>query len=181
MTILKKEKLHIETWGCQMNVADSEQAASLLSDKYELCTEASEADLIILNTCHIREKAYHKVTSRLGVLAHFKKSNPNLVIAVAGCSAQAEGKKLLKNKNVDLIVGPGRIKEIPTLVEAAKGSNQKISALGFPKQEVTEEENELDKISYPTLSEERNEISRFVTIQQGCDNYCTFCIVPFTR
>ncbi len=181
MTIFKKEKLHIETWGCQMNVADSEQAASLLSDKYELCEEASEADLIILNTCHIREKAYHKVTSRLGVLANFKKKNPDLVIAVAGCSAQAEGKKLLKNKNVDLLVGPGRIKEISTLVEAAKGSNKKISALGFPKQELTEEENELDKISYPTLSEERNEISRFVTIQQGCDNYCTFCIVPFTR
>lgn len=175
----EKSKLHIETWGCQMNVADSELAASLLSDRYELCEEPGKSDLIILNTCHIREKAFHKVTSRLGVLAEFKEKNPDLVIAVAGCSAQAEGKKLLKNKNIDLLVGPARIKEIPRLVEEVKESKEKISALGFPKPDP--KENELDQLTYPTLSADRNEISRFVTIQQGCDNYCTFCIVPFTR
>ena len=179
MTTFKKNKLHIETWGCQMNVADSELAASLLSDKYELSEEAEGSDLIILNTCHIREKAFHKVNSRLGVLAELKEKNPNLLIAVAGCSAQAEGKRLLKNKNIDLLVGPARIKEIPKLVEQIKVNKEKISALGFPK--VEQSEVDLDKISYPTLSAGRNEISRFVTIQQGCDNYCTFCIVPFTR
>ena len=179
MTSLKKEKLHIETWGCQMNVADSELAASLLSEKYELCEDVSKANLIILNTCHIREKAFHKVTSRLGVLASYKQKNPDLMIAVAGCSAQAEGKKLLKNSNIDLLVGPARIKELPALVKKAREERGKVSALGFPKKD--EAEHELDKFSYPTLSSARNEISRFVTIQQGCDNYCTFCIVPFTR
>ena len=117
---LVKKKLHIETWGCQMNVADSELAVSMLSHNYEVCETPQQADLIILNTCHIREKAYHKVTSRLGVLSQYKTKNPNLLVAVAGCSAQAEGKKLLKNKIVDLVVGPGRLKELPSLVEQVK-------------------------------------------------------------
>lgn len=179
---MEKKKVHIETWGCQMNVAESELAASLLAKEFDVCEEPGQADLIILNTCHIREKAYHKVTSRLGVLADFKKKNPNLKIAVAGCSAQAEGKKLLKNKNIDLIVGPGRLKELPKLVEQTKEREEKVLAIGFPKKK--EEDKAMDSlahpITYPTVSG-RNDVSRFVTIQQGCNNYCTFCIVPFTR
>lgn len=179
---LAKKKLLIETWGCQMNVADSELAVSMLSHDYEVCETPQQADLIILNTCHIREKAYHKVTSRLGVLSQYKTQNPNLLVAVAGCSAQAEGKKLLKNKTIDLLVGPGRLKELPSLVEQVKEKKEKVSALGFPKPK--KEETKLDEvahpIAYPTVSN-RNDVSRFVTIQQGCDNYCTFCIVPFTR
>ena len=181
---MEKKKVHIETWGCQMNVADSELAVSLLAKDYEVCAEPGQADLIILNTCHIREKAYHKVTSRLGVLADFKKQNPDLKIAVAGCSAQAEGKKLLKNKNIDLIVGPGRLKELPDLINKSQQQSEKVLALGFPKQKKTEPKDATTDpahpLTYPTVSG-RNDVSRFVTIQQGCNNYCSFCIVPFTR
>ena len=93
---LIKQKVHIETWGCQMNVADSERMFHLLDNKYSFTNDAKQADLIILNTCHIREKARHKVISRLGRLKEFKKTNTNLIITVAGCVAQAEGKQLLQ-------------------------------------------------------------------------------------
>ena len=177
------EKLHIETWGCQMNVADSEFMASRLDASYKLCSKAEEADLIILNTCHIREKAKHKVDSRLGVLAQLRKENPNLVIAVSGCTAQAEGKKLLENPNIDILVGPGRIQEISKLVKEYKEKKKKQLAIGFlnsknlPKNTNDQAKDDIHHpIVYPSLSG-RNHVSRFVNIQQGCNNFCTFCVV----
>ena len=129
------KKLHIETWGCQMNVADSETMIASLKDQYVVIQDVAKADLIILNTCHIREKAYHKVVSRLGVLKSFKLKKPELIIAVAGCSAQAEGKKLIDNTSgaVDIVVGPGRLSEISDLVKKVRDNrNEKILATGFP-------------------------------------------------
>ena len=97
-TLVPKKKLHMETWGCQMNVADSERMTALMAQSnFEVTDSPENADLIVLNTCHIREKAKHKVISRLGRLRSFKTKNPDLKIAVTGCVAQAEGKKLLNN------------------------------------------------------------------------------------
>ena len=93
----KQKKVHIETWGCQMNVADSERMLAMLNkENYELADSAEDADLVLLHTCHIREKARHKVVSRMGKLRKIKESNPGMKIAVTGCVAQAEGSKLLK-------------------------------------------------------------------------------------
>ena len=108
------KKVHVETWGCQMNVADSEKMLSLLHGMdYALTENESEADLFLLNTCHIREKAKHKVLSRLGVLRDLKEKRPGVQIAVAGCVAQAEGAKLLKAApQIDILLGPGKIEEL---------------------------------------------------------------------
>lgn len=184
-----------------MNVADSEQMLAMLEkDGYRKGTSDKDSDLIILNTCHIREKARHKVVSRLGKLKELKEENPNLKIAVTGCVAQAEGKKLLAEQPViDLLVGPGKIADIPDLLkeierenadnkESLSGSNEKKSrtqklSIGFKKPEAVRafSKDMSASLSVPSVSEGKNEVSRFVNIQQGCNNFCTFCVVPFTR
>src|SRR5437868_2342132 len=114
MTEAPRKKLLIETWGCQMNVADSEEILRLLhGENYILTQREEEADLVVLNTCHIREKARHKMASRLGEWAEIKARRPGFQIAVAGCVAQAEGRRLLKRRpEIDVLVGPGRIQDI---------------------------------------------------------------------
>ena len=181
------KKVLIETWGCQMNTADSEKMLAMLKkDNYDVTTDARKSDLIILNTCHIRENARHKVVSRLGVLKQLKKENPNLKIAVTGCVAQAEGKKLLKEApNIDVLVGPGKVEDLGSLIKEhnAEGSRakQKIS-IGFRKpDEVRELSRKYADASPSEVTKGKNEVSRFVNIQQGCNNFCTFCVVPFTR
>jgi tRNA-2-methylthio-N6-dimethylallyladenosine synthase len=179
------KKIHMETWGCQMNVADSEHMLALMANKnYMLVENPGEADVIVLNTCHIREKATHKVLSRLGVLKELKVNNPELTIAVAGCVAQAEGKKLLEKAPViDVLLGPGKITELPDLIEAHQNSGKQTTALGFAPdrghgEQIAEDEFDLPPVEPLTG---KNESSRYVNIQQGCDNFCTFCVVPFTR
>ncbi|NRA44072.1 MAG: tRNA (N6-isopentenyl adenosine(37)-C2)-methylthiotransferase MiaB [Oligoflexales bacterium] len=181
------KRIHIETWGCQMNVADSEKILSLMQkENFQLTENPSEADLIVLNTCHIREKARHKVVSRLGVLKELKQENKDLKIAVAGCVAQAEGKKLLKQApTIDILMGPGKIDELPRLLKERQDSGSQAMAIGFNKPKYDDEpsgdlscQQSVDVT--PSLFG-KNEISRFVNIQQGCDNFCTFCVVPFTR
>ena len=164
----KQKKIHIETWGCQMNVADSERILALMARKNYVRAESElDAQLIILNTCHIREKATHKVISRLGRLRRLKEENRELKIAVVGCVAQAEGKRLLREvPYVDYVLGPAKIELLPAVVTGAEQA---------PKRDETED----SEIS-PSLSG-RFEVSRFINIMQGCNNYCTFCVVPFTR
>ena len=176
-------KVHIETWGCQMNVADSERMLSLMKlQNYTWVPDPDDADLIILNTCHIREKAKHKVLTRLGVLKQQKSKKPKLMVAVAGCVAQAEGKKLLDQSSaIDIILGPGKIKELPRLVAEFQASKEKQVATGFSKKK---DENTNPEEDFPLTPEPltgKNEYTRYVNIQQGCDNFCTFCVVPFTR
>lgn len=183
-----KKKVHIETWGCQMNVADSERMLAMLQQKnYEWTDKAEEADLVLLNTCHIREKATHKVVSRLGTLRELAKSTKGFKVAVTGCVAQAEGKKLLsKASNIDLLLGPGKIDELPDLLDKLETQSKPALATGFEKPEQvhakTKHENyrNFDVGAKPSVSG-RTEISRFVNIAQGCNNFCTFCVVPFTR
>ncbi|MBI2603075.1 MAG: tRNA (N6-isopentenyl adenosine(37)-C2)-methylthiotransferase MiaB [Deltaproteobacteria bacterium] len=172
-------RVHIETWGCQMNVADSERMLALMKlQDFQLAESEQEADLIILNTCHIREKAKHKVMSRLGILRQLKDKNPGLMIAVAGCVAQAEGRKLMEEAPViDILLGPGKIQELPSLVADFRRNRGKQIATGFMK---TAEAKAIDFV-IPLPLEGKNEVSRYVNIQQGCNNFCTFCVVPFTR
>lgn len=184
---IPNKKVMIETWGCQMNVADSEHMLGLLkSNHYETTDILEEADLVLLNTCHIREKARHKVVSRLGRIAHTENKKSNLKIAVAGCVAQAEGKKLLKAApNIDVLVSPGKIADLPELLKENEATQSRAIALGFEKHasSTAAEENKGSIEARKTLPSliGRNQISRFVNIVQGCDNFCTFCIVPFTR
>lgn len=176
----KMQKVHIETWGCQMNVADSEQMFAMLKERhYEHTDSAEDADLVILNTCHIREKAYHKVVSRLGILERMKQQKAGMKIAVSGCVAQAEGQKLLDRvPAIDLLLGPGQIRKLPELLDrqALEGGQHK--AIGFKRD--AEPEKEVEILSKP-YTQERNAVARYVNIQQGCNNFCTFCVVPFTR
>ena len=184
------KKVHVETWGCQMNVADSEQMLSMLHGMdYVLTENETEADLFLLNTCHIREKAKHKVLSRLGVLRELKEQRPGVQIVVAGCVAQAEGAKLFKAApQIDVIVGPGKITDLPARLKQESGP---AISIGFnkPGAEKARQHHDHDdnadvhsspQVAPPTLTG-KNEVTRFVNIIQGCDNFCTFCIVPFTR
>jgi tRNA-2-methylthio-N6-dimethylallyladenosine synthase len=186
-TMHPPKKVLIETWGCQMNVADSEKMLSLLKDRnYEQTDRVDDADLVLLNTCHIREKATHKVLSRLGQLRELGANNPNMKIAVTGCVAQAEGTKLLKKaSNIDMLIGPGKIDELPELLtqHEAGGGKKAVTATGFRKPSETETKPLQDSSqaqANPSLTG-KTEVSRFVNIAQGCNNFCTFCVVPFTR
>ncbi len=181
----KQKKVHIETWGCQMNVADSEKMLAMLkTENYQLCDTPEESDLVILNTCHIREKARHKVISRLGVLRELKEKNHNFQIAVTGCVAQAEGKQLIQDseRNIDVLLGPGKIDELPRLLKEKVISGKPQISIGFRRHEEQLEIIKEQASLAPTESlAGKNEVSRFVNIQQGCNNFCTFCVVPFTR
>ena len=181
-----KRKVHIETWGCQMNVADSERMLALLeANDYVLTDKAESADLILLNTCHIREKARHKVLSRLGVLNQLKAINTELKIAVTGCVAQADGKKLIEQApQIDVLLGPGKIEELPHLLRQSELTKSSVFATGFDRH-AEENHDRVVRQDDPVLHipsvTGRKEISRYVNIIQGCNNFCTFCVVPFTR
>lgn len=186
------KKVYVQTWGCQMNVADSERMMSLLAKKdYQTTDKPDNADLIILNTCHIREKARHKVVSRLGELRGLKKQNPNLKIAVAGCVAQAESEKLSKEvPYIDLIFGPDQIEALPTLLDKVIPETTDaddpfanfIEPLINTKFDTKEIPYSIPSDSaLPYQDPEKHEVTRFVNIIKGCNNFCTFCVVPYTR
>lgn len=184
MTQPPRKKVHIETWGCQMNVADSENMLRMLQEQgYDSTDQVDDADLVLLNTCHIREKATNKVLSRLGRLREIAKTNDKMKVAVAGCVAQAEGKKLIdKAKNIDILLGPGKIEDLPKLIQEQDKTKKAVSSLGFHNKK---KDPESAKYSIPTEVRPtvagKNEVSRFINIAQGCNNFCTFCVVPFTR
>lgn len=163
------KKYLIATWGCQMNVHDSEKMAGILSrEGYAPARDHKEADLIIFNTCSIREKAEQKFFSELGKLKSLKKSRPDLRVAVAGCVAQQMGEGLMKRApHVDFILGPQNLHRIPDM----EGRASRASAL--------EDNPSLDMEELPALRTERGRA--WVSIMYGCDNFCSYCIVPFTR
>ncbi len=187
-----QQKVYIQTWGCQMNVADSERMHALLSNhRFSPTEKPDDADVIILNTCHIREKARHKVVSRLGELKPLKEENPDLVLAVAGCVAQAESRKLTQEvPYLDLIFGPDQIEKVPELISSVWSRNEEIplpEGFAATREPVVEARFNKDKYSIPMedaapwMHPERTEISRYVNIIKGCNNFCTFCVVPHTR
>ncbi|MFM7347507.1 MAG: tRNA (N6-isopentenyl adenosine(37)-C2)-methylthiotransferase MiaB [Tagaea sp.] len=167
------KKLHIKTYGCQMNVYDSARMADVLAPLGYAPVEAPEAaDLIILNTCHIREKAAEKVFSELGRLKPLKDENGTL-LAVAGCVAQAEGEAILaRAPYVDVVLGPQAYHRLPELVaRASRGAGAALDT-DFPV------ESKFDHLPAPGAGQG---VSAFLTVQEGCDKFCTFCVVPYTR
>lgn len=171
----ESEKLaYIETYGCQMNFSDTEIVASVLSEmKYGFTNDESKADVIFINTCSIRENAESKVWNRLKSLKQTKKNRPDLLVGVLGCMAERLKSKLLEQeKLVDMVVGPDAYRDLPRLIEEAGGGQKAVNVL------LSREE------TYAEIAPVRlntNGVSAFVTIMRGCDNMCTFCVVPFTR
>lgn len=168
------KKLYIESYGCQMNFSDSEIVASILTKEgYDTTRNMEEADLVLLNTCSIRDKAEQTVRKRLTNFNKIKKSNPKLKIGVLGCMAERLKSKLLdEEKLVDLVVGPDAYRDLPNLVKELDAGRKAVNVL------LSKEE------TYGDLSPVRmggNGVSAFVSITRGCDNMCTFCVVPFTR
>lgn len=155
-----------------MNVYDAERMEVLLAPMgYEVCTDPCVADLVIVNTCAIREKAEQKAFSFLGRLAGLKRKNPGLIIAAGGCVAQQEGKKILKRAPfVDIVFGTNAIARLPALIKRAEAEKTRIV-------DVDIEDNE----DIPGDVLKNNSVSRFVTIMRGCDNFCTYCVVPYVR
>jgi len=170
----EKKKLFIKTYGCQMNVYDSERMAeSLGGSGYQEVSSPEEADMILLNTCHIREKAAEKIYSELGRYKSLKAENPDLKIGVAGCVAQAEGAEIIKRQPlVDLVVGPQSYHKLPQL-EAKAGNGVKALDTDFP------EVDKFDQLA--SRPKARRAPAAFLTVQEGCDKFCAFCVVPYTR
>ena len=167
-------KLYIKTYGCQMNVYDSERMAEALgASGYEVTDAPEQADMILLNTCHIREKAAEKVYSELGRLKPLKAANPDLRIGVAGCVAQAEGEEIMRRQPlVDLVVGPQTYHRLPAM-EAAVRAGERAVDTEFPQE---------DKFEHlPRTPRTRRAPVAFLTVQEGCDKFCAFCVVPYTR
>ncbi len=166
--------LYLETFGCQMNVSDSEKIVSLMSELgYRRVTDPALADLILLNTCSVRAKAESKVYDYLGRLRLRKLKNSRLIIGVGGCVAQQEGERLLKRvPYLDLVFGTHTLHLLPDLVLAAQRGERRSST------DFIETETRLNL--FPQAAD-TGELTRFVTIMQGCDNFCTYCIVPYVR
>lgn len=168
------KKLYIKTYGCQMNVYDSERMAEALgASGYVETGSPDDADMILLNTCHIREKAAEKVYSELGRFRDLKDAKPDLKIGVAGCVAQAEGQEILRRQPmVDLVVGPQSYHRLPEM-EAKAGKGIKALDTDFP------EEDKFERLK--SRPKARRGPTAFLTVQEGCDKFCAFCVVPYTR
>jgi tRNA-2-methylthio-N6-dimethylallyladenosine synthase len=167
-------KLYIKTFGCQMNEYDSDKTVDILKEKKDVSVtdNPEDADIILLNTCSIREKAEEKVYSDLGRIRKLKEKNPNLKIGVGGCVATQEGENIKKRAPyVDLIYGPQTLHKVPDLLDIKKESGIKAIDITFPIEE------KFDSLPAPSSSGP----SSFVSIMEGCSKYCSFCVVPYTR
>lgn len=169
-----KKKLYVESYGCQMNFSDSEIVASILNENgYDTTSNADEADVVLINTCAIRDNAEQRVRNRLQNLNKSKKQNPNLVVGVLGCMAERLKSQLLEEeKLVDLVAGPDAYRELPSLISEVETGQKAVNV------QLSREE------TYAEISPIRldsNGVTAFISIMRGCDNMCSFCVVPFTR
>lgn len=171
---VEKKKVYIESYGCAMNFSDSEIVASIMSDKgYATTTDITTADVVLLNTCAIRDAAEQRIISRLKNLKPAKVSNPDLIIGVMGCMAERMKSQLLEEqKLVDLVVGPDAYRDLPNLLATVESGQKAVNVL------LSREETYADIAPVRFSS---NGITAFVSIMRGCDNMCAFCVVPFTR
>jgi tRNA-2-methylthio-N6-dimethylallyladenosine synthase len=170
---MEKKKLYIETYGCQMNVADSEVVAAILQERqYQLVDTSEEADMVLLNTCSVRDNAEQRIWGRLNHYNALKKRKRNLVIGVLGCMAERVGETFLEKGVVDLVAGPDAYRDLPFLIDKVergqKALNTKLSLI-----------ETYDKITPVRMGDKA--ISGYVSITRGCNNFCTYCIVPYTR
>jgi tRNA-2-methylthio-N6-dimethylallyladenosine synthase len=170
-----KRRLHVITWGCQMNVYDSGRMADVLAPLgYATTDSIEEADMVILNTCHIRDRATEKVFSELGRIRKIQRARPSrMIIAVAGCVAQAEGEQIVRRAPyVDIVLGPQVYHRLPEMVARAARAGGAVIDTDFPV------EQKFDFLPDPVSPAA---LSAFLTIQEGCDKFCSFCVVPYTR
>nr|VVV03402.1 tRNA-2-methylthio-N(6)-dimethylallyladenosine synthase [Aliivibrio wodanis] len=168
------KKLLIKTWGCQMNEYDSSKMADLLgaANGYELTEDPKEADVLLLNTCSIREKAQEKVFHQLGRWKHLKDKKPDLVIGVGGCVATQEGDHIRQRAPyVDVIFGPQTLHRLPEMIKQSLSNEKTVMDISFPEIE------KFDNLPEPKA----DGVSAFVSIMEGCSKYCTYCVVPYTR
>lgn len=169
---MNKNKVYIETYGCQMNLADTEVVMGILNNKgYELTKEIDSADVVFLNTCSVRDNAEQRIHGRLGTIGTLKQKNPNLVIGILGCMAERLREDLIdKQKMVDLVVGPDEYRRIPEFIDTAVAGEKGIGV----KLSRTE--------TYEDIEPYREEgLSAWISVMRGCDKFCTYCVVPFTR
>ncbi len=167
-------KVHIRTFGCQMNEYDTQKMRDLLADSHGMTDTAvpEEADVLLLNTCSVREKAQEKVFSQLGMWRELKAKNPNLIIGVGGCVASQEGEAILQRAAyVDLIFGPQTLHRLPQMIEEVKARRGSVVDVSFP---------EIEKFDHLPIPKSEGP-GAFVSIMEGCSKYCTFCVVPYTR
>jgi tRNA-2-methylthio-N6-dimethylallyladenosine synthase len=170
-----RKRLHVITWGCQMNVYDSGRMSDVLAPLgYAAVDTAEGADMVILNTCHIRDKAAEKVFSELGRLRRLKEATGGqMILAVAGCVAQAEGREILaRAPYVDIVLGPQTYHRLPEMVAQAARAGGAVIATDFPAE---------DKFDHLPEQAAPQGITAFLTVQEGCDKFCSFCVVPYTR
>ncbi len=167
-------KVYIRTFGCQMNEYDSDKMADVLAadDGYVVTDKAEDADIILFNTCSVREKAQEKVFTDLGMVRHLKQANPNLIIGVGGCVASQEGAAIVRRAPyVDLVFGPQTLHRLPAMMEKRRASGRPQVDISFP---------EIEKFDHLPPSRVEG-ATAFVSIMEGCSKYCTFCVVPYTR
>ncbi|MDD5390074.1 MAG: tRNA (N6-isopentenyl adenosine(37)-C2)-methylthiotransferase MiaB [Gallionellaceae bacterium] len=167
-------KVYIRTFGCQMNEYDSDKMAVLLAadDGYVVTDKPEDADIILFNTCSVREKAQEKVFTDLGMVRHLKQANPNLIIGVGGCVASQEGAAIVQRAPyVDLVFGPQTLHRLPAMMEKRRASGRPQVDISFP---------EIEKFDHLPPSRVEG-ATAFVSIMEGCSKYCTFCVVPYTR
>ncbi|MCH8940950.1 MAG: tRNA (N6-isopentenyl adenosine(37)-C2)-methylthiotransferase MiaB [Bacteroidetes bacterium] len=169
---MKNNKVYIETYGCQMNLADTELVRGILINHgYELTEKTDDADVVLLNTCSIREKAEERIYGRLGNFKNIKNSNSNLVVGILGCMAERLRKDLMEEKKiVDLIVGPDEYRRLPELIDVAFNGGKGIGV------QLSKTETYDDLIPY-----REDGLQAWISVMRGCDKFCTFCVVPFTR
>ena len=166
-----KNKIYIKTFGCQMNSYDSDRILESIQNSHASVSRADQADVIVFNTCHIRERAAEKLYSEVGMLKELKENNKDLKLIITGCVAQAEGQAMIRRQPmIDAIIGPQMYHEFPKVLSEIK--YKRVIKLDFENDE-----------KFEKLKERRifSNISSFVTIQEGCDKFCSFCVVPFTR
>ncbi len=171
---IKGAKLYIETYGCQMNVADSEVVVSIMKEQgFDVTENINQSDIILINTCSIRDNAEQRVWGRLDVFKQMKKKNPVILIGVIGCMAERLKNKLLEEeKMIDIVVGPDAYRDLPNLLQVAEAGHQAINVL------LSREE------TYANINPvrlDKNNVSAFVSIMRGCNNMCAYCVVPYTR
>lgn len=169
-----RPQLYIETYGCQMNVADSELIVSIMiKNGFSITEDINEADLILVNTCSVRENAEQRVWGRLDVFKNYKRQKPGLLIGVIGCMAERLKEKLLEEeKMIDLVVGPDAYRDLPKLVQSAEMGQKVVNVL------LSSEETYAD---ISPVRMDKNGVSAFVSIIRGCNNMCSYCVVPYTR
>ena len=169
---MEKNKVYIETYGCQMNLADTEIIFGILQNNgYTISKDAESADLVLLNTCSIRDNAEQRIYGRLGNLKKLKESKPEMILGVLGCMAERLRKDLIDNKKiVDLVVGPDEYRRLPELIDIAYNGDKGIGV------KLSKTETYDDIIPY-----REDGLQAWISVMRGCDKFCSFCVVPFTR